>query len=191
MPSRDHPSDPPAPRRPPRRRRQRGLPVEHVVTALVASLIVAGVERCRRIDAAAAGNWLVISVSDGDTVTAKAPDGVNHRIRLVGIDAPEFDQPYGRQARDALVAQVGGRTVAVESQGLDQHGRVLGRLLVDGVDVNTQLVTLGYAWVFNRVAPDPALVAAESAARRDRRGLWAADHPVEPSTWRQLHPHQP
>ena len=125
------------------------------------------------------------------TVTAKAPDGVNQRIRLVGIDAPEFDQPFGREARDALAATVGGRRIAVESRGLDQHGRVLGRLRVEGVDVNTRLVSQGFAWVFERVAPDPDLVAAESAARRERRGLWAADNPIEPSAWRARHPRQP
>lgn len=167
------------------------MPVQHLVAALAASLIVAGVERCRRQDAANAGDWLVVTVNDGDTVTAKAPDGVNQRIRLVGIDAPEYDQPFGREARDALAAHVGGRRIAVESHGLDQHGRVLGRLRVEGVDVNAQLVSQGYAWVFNRVAPDPDLVAAESAARRERRGLWAAARPIEPSAWRQLHPRQP
>jgi endonuclease YncB( thermonuclease family) len=167
------------------------VPVQHLVAALAASLIVAGVERCRRQDAATAGDWLVVTVNDGDTVTAKAPDGGNRRIRLVGIDAPEYDQPFGREARDALAAQVGGRQIAVESHGLDQHGRVLGLLRVEGVDVNTRLVSQGYAWVFNRVAPDPGLVAAESAARRERRGLWAADNPIEPSSWRARHPRQP
>lgn len=167
------------------------MPVQHIVVGLVASLVVAGVERCRRQEAASAGDWVVVTVNDGDTVTAKSPDGVNHRIRLVGIDAPEFDQPFGREARDILASKVGGRRISVESQGLDQHGRVLGRLRVEGVDVNAHLVSHGYAWVFNRIAPDPDLVDAESEARRARRGLWAEERPIEPSTWRQLHPRQP
>lgn len=170
----------------------RGLRRRHLLAALVASAIAAAAESCRqRASPSGAGTWLVVAVQDGDTVSAKAPDGIQHRIRLVGIDAPEFDQPHGRQARDALAAQVGGRRVAVESHGHDQHGRLLARLFVEGRDVNTALVREGHAWAFGRVARDPELVAAEAEARRQRLGLWAADRPLDPADWRQSHPRQP
>ena len=35
---------------------------------------------------------------------------------------------------------------------------------------------------------DEELVAAEAAARRQRRGLWADERPVEPRQWRDAHP---
>ncbi len=176
---------------PPLVRIPRGLRRRHLVAALLASAIATGVESCRQRGSTGDGPWLVVAVQDGDTVSAKAPDGVQHRIRLIGIDAPEFDQPHGRQARDALATQVGGRQVMVESHGLDQHGRLLARLLVEGRDVNASLVRDGHAWAFGRVAPDPALVAAEAEARRGRRGLWADERPLDPADWRQSHPRQP
>jgi endonuclease YncB( thermonuclease family) len=154
----------------------RGLRRRHLVAALLASAIATGVESCRQRGSTGDGPWLVVAVQDGDTVSAKAPDGV---------------QPHGRQARDALATQVGGRQVMVESHGLDQHGRLLARLLVEGRDVNASLVRDGHAWAFGRVAPDPALVAAEAEARRGRRGLWADERPLDPADWRQSHPRQP
>ena len=43
--------------------------------------------------------WTIQTVHDGDTVTAVAADGREERIRLLGIDAPEYRQPHGRAAR--------------------------------------------------------------------------------------------
>jgi len=86
---------------------------------------------------------------------------------------------------------VAGRRVAVVSRGYDQHGRLLGTLWIDDRDINREMVAEGHAWVFGGISPDPDLVEAESAARRERRGLWAGGHAEEPSQWRAAHPRQP
>jgi DNA-binding NtrC family response regulator len=52
--------------------------------------------------------WRVQTVHDGDTVTCLDDRGQAVKIRLVGIDAPEYDQPHGAAARAALAAKVGG-----------------------------------------------------------------------------------
>lgn len=127
-------------------------------------------------------------VHDGDTVTCVDDRGRAVKIRLHGIDAPEFDQPHGKAARNALDAKLGGGRVRVAGAARDQHGRLLGTLWIDDRDLNRELVAEGHAWVFGGFAPDPELVAAEQAARTARRGLWAAEHPVAPSQWRQQHP---
>jgi len=43
----------------------------------------------------------VTRVWDGDTVTLTA-GGVDHRVRLAAIDAPEHGQPYAEEARREL-----------------------------------------------------------------------------------------
>ena len=155
------------------------------------SVAVAAVDRCRIPDAAGRETWTVHVVHDGDTVTCHDTSGRAHKIRLLGIDAPEIKQPHGTLARSALERKVGHRRVAVESRGYDKHGRLLGKLWLDERDVCREMVAEGHAWVFGGIAPDPILVEAESLARRERRGLWAEAGPVEPSQWRAAHPHKP
>jgi endonuclease YncB( thermonuclease family) len=82
--------------------------------------------------------------------------------------------------------------VRVEGAARDQHGRLLGTLWLDGRDINREMVADGWAWAFTGFADDEDLMAAESAARQARRGLWAEPNPVPPSRWRAQHPsHRP
>ena len=175
---------------PTRGRRLRWRPWWFAAMALVA-IGTATFERCRVSDAVGRPTWTVRAVHDGDTVTCRDTEGGTHKIRLLGIDAPEATQAWGRESSAALSRKVGGRRVAVVSRGYDQHGRLLGTLWIDDRDINREMVAEGHAWVFGRIAPDPDLVEAESAARRERRGLWSDSHPDEPSQWRATHPRQP
>lgn len=175
---------PPPPRGLPRR--LRGW---YVVTAAVVSAVAAAVApMCPDRDAAGRPAWRVVTVHDGDTVTCSDPEGREHKIRLVGIDAPEFHQPYGNAARQALAAKLTAGGVRVEGTARDQHGRLLARLLIGERDVNRELVAEGLAWVFGGFSPDEDLLAAETDARRQRRGLWADPHPISPADWRAAHP---
>lgn len=45
----------------------------------------------------------VVAVADGDSITVLDCEKVQHKIRLGGIDAPELQQPYGRQATEFLM----------------------------------------------------------------------------------------
>ena len=44
----------------------------------------------------------VVKVSDGDTITILDASQKQHKIRLHGIDMPEYQQPYGKAAKSAL-----------------------------------------------------------------------------------------
>ena len=48
----------------------------------------------------------VIKIADGDTVTIVDDSGKKHRIRLMGIDAPEKNQSYGDVSTQGLVELV-------------------------------------------------------------------------------------
>jgi endonuclease YncB( thermonuclease family) len=132
----------------------------------------------------------VVKVHDGDTVTVLAA-GVERRVRLVGIDAPERGQPYASASRRGLAGRVGGRVVRVIERGTDSYGRTLGRVLVAGSDANAAQVRDGYAWVFRRFENDPALIAQEAEAKAAGRGLWRDPEPLPPWVWRERHPPRP
>ncbi|MBM4012581.1 MAG: thermonuclease family protein [Planctomycetes bacterium] len=175
---------PPPPRGLPRR-----LRTWYAVTAAIISAVVAAAApMCPATDGRGRPMWRVEIVNDGDTVTCRDVEGREVRVRMVGIDAPELDQPGGRAARGALVAKLRGGVVRVAGDARDQHGRLLGTLLIDDRDLNREMVAEGWAWAFTGFAADDELVAVESAARRARRGLWADPQPLSPARWRELHP---
>ena len=65
-------------------------------------------------------------VSDGDTIHVVTDGNVKFKVRLDRIDAPEKDQPYGKESTAYLTSLIRGKTVRVEWQKKDQYGRVLG-----------------------------------------------------------------
>ena len=129
----------------------------------------------------------VIVVMDGDTVMVLR-DGHKTKIRLANIDAPEKDQPFGKQSRDSLVELVGKKQVHVESQAVDQYGRIIGLISADGYNVNQEQVQRGFAWEYSHFHTDKTYISLQSDAQKARRGLWAQTNPQEPWQWRKLHP---
>ena len=136
-------------------------------------------------------NGRVVRVVDGDTVTVLDANDTQHRIRLEGIDAPESHQVFGEQSRQSLAEIISGKEVTVSYQKTDQYGRLVGKILFDGRDINLEQVKAGMAWHYkfyeNEQTPeDRELYAkAEETARSARRGLWQDPNPVEPYQFRK------
>ena len=131
-----------------------------------------------------APTWRVVSVHDGDTLRAIDASNVQHKVRLLGIDAPEIGQPFGTVSRDRLTALTKGKAVEVFVDDRDRYGRVLARLEVGRLDVNRTMVADGLAWHFTRYSDDAALAAAEAEARAAKRGLWRDPETIAPWDWR-------
>jgi endonuclease YncB( thermonuclease family) len=132
----------------------------------------------------------VISVSDGDTLKVLTNDA-EVKVRLLGIDAPESDQPFGRASQTYLAEAVAGRSVVVVFQNKDRYGRIIGKVLLDDTDVNLRQVKAGYAWWYeyykrNQAEADrQAYFSAEQQARNNGLGLWAVPRPINPYDWRK------
>jgi endonuclease YncB( thermonuclease family) len=126
----------------------------------------------------------VVAVHDGDTISIRTATATI-RVRLAGIDCPEYRQPYSARAKRFTSRLVFKKTVTVRGQGLDRFDRLLGRVIVDGVDVNESLVRNGLAWHYEIGSSDRVLAEAEKAARAARVGLWADANPIPPWRWRR------
>ncbi len=126
----------------------------------------------------------VLSVTDGDTIRVRAWPNRVLSVRLEGVDCPEFKQAGGPEARRFTAARVSGRTVTLRSHGQDRHGRLLGRVFVDGADLNLTLVQAGWAWHSKRYSSEAALAHAETQARARRVGLWREADPIPPWDFR-------
>ena len=123
----------------------------------------------------------VTRVVDGDTI--ELSDG--SRVRLHGIDTPERNQPYGKEAARELNRLL-GHSVYVEVTDTDRYGRTVAVLWTsDGVNVNLEMVCRGAAWWYERYARgDTNLRECQESARASNLGLWDGD-PVAPWKWRR------
>ncbi len=139
--------------------------------------------------AAATLEGVVIVVVDGDTVLFK-PDHASAtsrafmKIRLAAIDAPEADQSHGEAAGRALSEWILNRRVRIETVATDDYGRTVGRIWLDDLDVNAELVRQGHAWA-STWRGQAELRALQTEAKLQRRGLWQADDAVQPWVWRR------
>ena len=124
-------------------------------------------------------------VVDGDTVHVFYQDEV-YKIRLTEIDAPERDQPYGNNSTEYLKSLLKEGKVDVDISGTDRYGRKLGRLYWQGMDINRELVSAGYAWVYDQYVTDNSFYENQSKARNLKKGLWEDQNPLEPWNWRKL-----
>lgn len=123
----------------------------------------------------------VSKVADGDTVTIVDSQRTKYKVRLFGIDSPESDQPYYNAAKNALSKLVRGKSVGVEVKDTDKYGRVVGTVFVNGLNVNLEMVKMGYAWWYEYYAPlNDDLREAQEHARAYKSGLWADNKPTAP-----------
>jgi len=122
-------------------------------------------------------------IVDGDSLRIG-----RHRVRLMGIDAPEKRQTCmrerrswacGRAARDTLRRLVGGQVVNCRVSKQDRYGRALAHCIAGSVSLNQRMVSEGMAVAFGEVYR-----REEWSARARRRGLWASEF-VRPQIWRR------
>jgi len=126
----------------------------------------------------------VVRVIDGDTIVVLI-DGLEHRVRYIGIDTPETVDPrlpvecFGREASERNRELVEGRTVELEKDvsETDFFGRLLRYVWVNGEMVNATLVGEGYA-VLVTYPPDvkyqELFLELQGQARAEGQGLWSA-----------------
>ncbi|MBU1397044.1 MAG: thermonuclease family protein [Gammaproteobacteria bacterium] len=133
----------------------------------------------------------VVGIADGDTLTLLDATNTQYKIRLSGIDSPEKGQPFGQACKKSLSDLAYDRVVAVESNKLDRYGRVIGKVLVNGQDVNLEQVRRGCGWHYKKYQNEQTLDdrlsynAAEESAKVGRGGLWTDLEPMPPWDWRK------
>lgn len=135
----------------------------------------------------------VMSVYDGDTLTARTINGENVIVQFPCIDAPEIDQLGGKESAQRL------RTILPKGTSIeiaigafaskDQQGRLMA---VSFDSTSLQLVKEGQAWVhepsrawcYHRIME---LRQAQSDARTQQIGLWSQPNPCPPWDYREKH----
>ena len=122
----------------------------------------------------------LVHVVDGDTIDV-AVGGQIRRVRYIGVNAAEPDQPFGPDASAKNAELLGTGTIYLEGDIQDQESgvpwdpRLLRYVWSAGWMVNAELVRFGYAQVATyppNVKYQDCFLQLQNQARTNKSGLW-------------------
>ncbi|WKZ30057.1 MAG: thermonuclease family protein [Candidatus Dojkabacteria bacterium] len=134
-------------------------------------------------------NYMVTRVIDGDTIEVRK-DNALHKVRLIGIDAPETGsgnttkECFADEATAALTLLINGKEVVLRDDPTqddkDRYNRLLRYIfLPDGTNINLEMVKNGYAHEYTYRVPyefQATFSDAQEYAEFAQVGLWASDN---------------
>ena len=132
----------------------------------------------------------VVGVSDGDTITVLDANMTEHKVRLMGIDAPEKSQDFGNQSKQALSNYIYQREVTVDYKKIGKYKRIVGKVILDKQDICLAMISDGMAWHYKDYEKEQSKAdrdlysQAELKAREAKIGLWQDSKAIAPSAFR-------
>lgn len=117
---------------------------------------------------------IVSYIIDGDTIILQNRD----KIRLLGIDAPEYNEFFGQEAKDYLINLILNKEITLKkdklSKDIDIYDRYLRYVYLDDENINLSLIQNGYASVYTRENFNlkQEFLDSETQAREKKLGIW-------------------
>ncbi len=119
-----------------------------LVFVALAGLVVSSVPSSVVAEQAPVLEARVSKVQDGDTFTLK---GQSRRIRVWGLDAPEWNRPGGSDATATMRNLISGKTLTCQVRDMDRYGRYVAQcFLPDGRDIAAEMIRAGVATEYCR-----------------------------------------
>ena len=126
------------------------------------------------------GNAQII---DGDTIKINSK-----KIRLHGIDAPEFkqmctkpyltiifftftkDYPCGKISTQKLQKKINNKVITCKILDIDRYKRLIGECYKRNLNLNSWLVSNGYAVAYRKYSKK--YISNEINAKNEKKGIW-------------------
>lgn len=97
-----------------------------------------------------------VKVHDGDTITVRwYMRDFDFPIRFNNTNAPELNQPGGRESQKWLEAKILGKTIDIivdPKERVGKYGRLLGIVMSSGLNIGRESVDVGKAVRFDQKA---------------------------------------
>lgn len=127
-----------------------------------------------------------IKVQDGDSLKIQG-----QRIRLLGIDAPEYNQKCkdnkqklyncGIDSKNHLIKLTNNKEIICNEELKDIYNRSLSICFADDLNINAQMVKDGYAITYL----DSEYKQQEEYAKQHKKGIWGGTF-IHPRLFRLL-----
>lgn len=148
----------------------------------------------------------VLKVFDGDGILTRLYHTIRREacdvpVRFAFIDAPEMEQPGGREAHAFLNSLIADRWLELEQRQKEHSGRTsdrwgrifcvpylrnsTGEYAGRSRNIELEMVLNGWAWVMDWWGPPDHYADALSDARQHRRGIWALHNNIPPWTFKR------
>lgn len=131
----------------------------------------------------------VVGVIDGDTIRVLDANNNLFVVRLAGIDAPESRQEFGTKAKYNLSNLIFGKEVSIISTKTDKYRRIIGKVMLGGLDICLRQIADGFAWHYKEYEKEQSetdrklYAETEKTAKLNSRGLWLQEA-LPPWEWR-------
>lgn len=119
----------------------------------------------------------IAKVGDGDSIKIN-----NQKIRLLGIDAPEYaqkcfdenEEPYdcGIVSQKFLIDLVDGKNVDCNYQEKDIYGRYLAYCFLEKTSISNEILANGMAVIYNFKYAKSEEIKLEKQAQNKKIGIW-------------------
>jgi micrococcal nuclease len=116
----------------------------------------------------------VTRIIDGDTFETEKGE----KVRIIGINAPEITDIFGEEAKTHLSQLIEGQIVDLLpdqiSNDRDRYNRLLRYVILNGRDINKQMILDGYAFAYLKYHFDKQseYKEAQVTASNNSVGIW-------------------
>ena len=128
-------------------------------------------------------------IVDGDSIKIN-----NQNIRLIGIDAPEYQQKCfdknmqqyqcGMVAMNFLKNLISKQYIICQYHKKDIYNRILGECQLNKININQRMVAEGWAILYDFPRASKEMQKLEIEAKKHKKGLWQGSF-LEPKKYRK------